>query len=52
VNIPAGKSVTYQIVATIVNPASGPLTNTVLISNPLGLPDPVPGNNNASDTDN
>ena len=52
VNIPAGKKITYTIVATVKNPASGPLTNTVFIANPAGLPDPVPGNNTAADTDN
>jgi uncharacterized repeat protein (TIGR01451 family) len=51
VSIPAGKKVTYTIVATINNPTSGNLVNTVHIANPAGLPDPVPGNNTAADTD-
>lgn len=52
--IPAGKYVTYTIVATLKNPLTGLLTNTVYIANPttpINLPDPVPGNNTAYDTD-
>jgi uncharacterized repeat protein (TIGR01451 family) len=52
--IPAGKKVTYTATATVANPTSGLLTVTVFIANPsapVNLPDPVPGNNTASDTD-
>ena len=51
-NIPAGKKITYQITATIKNPATGLMTNTVFVANPAGLPDPVPGNNTATVTAN
>jgi uncharacterized repeat protein (TIGR01451 family) len=51
VGIPAGKKVTYTVVATINNPTTNPMTTAVFVSNPGPLPDPVPTNNTASDVD-
>ncbi len=52
VTIPAGKKITYTITMPIFNPTTGPMTVTAYIATPASLPDPVPGNNTASDTDN
>jgi uncharacterized repeat protein (TIGR01451 family) len=51
VNIPSGKSVTYTIMATLGTAIPGNLVNTVTIAAPIGMPDPVLGNNTATDTD-
>jgi hypothetical protein len=52
VNIPAGKQITYTIVATIGSCSPcGALTNRADISVPTGITDPVASNNTASDTD-
>jgi uncharacterized repeat protein (TIGR01451 family) len=51
VNIPAGKKVTYTIVASLGTSVPGNLVNTATITAPIGNPDPVPGNNSATDTD-
>jgi len=51
VDIPSGKKVTYTVVATIASPTSGNLVNTVVITAPAGITDPVVGNNSATDTD-
>jgi LPXTG-site transpeptidase (sortase) family protein len=48
VNLPAGSSITYTVVAQIASSATGDLTNTVTISHPA---DTTPGDNTASDTD-
>lgn len=49
VNLPAGGSVTYTAVGTIV--ATGALVNTAMVSAPAGVTDPNPGNDSATDTD-
>jgi uncharacterized repeat protein (TIGR01451 family) len=51
VNVPAGTSVTYTVVATIASSAAGNLVNSATIGLPSGVGDPVPANNTATDTD-
>jgi len=51
VNLPAGGSVTYTVMASISGGASGTLSNTATVTAPGGVTDPTPGNNSASDTD-
>ncbi len=51
VNIPAGKKVTYTIQALVGSLATGVLANSVQITPPDGVPDPVPANNTATDND-
>ncbi|MBM3152541.1 MAG: DUF11 domain-containing protein, partial [Chloroflexi bacterium] len=51
VSIPSGKKVTYTAVSTISPAAVGNLVNTATITSPVGMPDPVPGNNSSTDTD-
>jgi len=50
VNLPAGRSVTYTINATVSNTATGDLVNTAEVIAPAGYTDQVPGNNIAVDT--
>ena len=45
----SGASVTYTITVVTSAGATGPLSNTATVSSPT--PDPVPGNNTATDTD-
>ena len=52
VNLPAGKKVTYTISSTIASLAKGVLSNSVQITPPDGVPDPIPANNTATDNDN
>jgi len=47
----AGGSATYTVSATIASTATGSLSNTATITPPVGTTDPVPANNNATDTD-
>ena len=53
VNLPSGGSITYT--ATCAIPASTAagtvIANTATVTAPVGIPDPVPGNNSATDTD-
>jgi uncharacterized repeat protein (TIGR01451 family) len=51
VDIPAGKKVTYTVVATITGGATGDMTNTVTVTAPIITPDPIAANNTASDVD-
>lgn len=51
VNLPAGGSVTYTASATISPSATGSLSNTATVAVPVGVTDPTPGNNSATDTD-
>ena len=51
VNLPAGASVTYTVVAAIKSSAMGTLTNTATITTPPGFSDTDLGNNTATDTD-
>ncbi len=51
VTIPAGNKVRYTVVATINAAAIGNLVNTANITTIPSIPDLVPGNNSATDTD-
>ncbi|HEX4962806.1 MAG TPA: hypothetical protein VF173_18365 [Thermoanaerobaculia bacterium] len=51
VDLPAGKSVTYTLTATINPAATGTLTNQATVAVPAGVTDPTPGNNTATDSD-
>jgi uncharacterized repeat protein (TIGR01451 family) len=51
VNIPVGKKVTYTVVASVSAGVVGPMTNSVTVTAPGAVPDPIPGNNTATDTD-
>jgi LPXTG-site transpeptidase (sortase) family protein len=50
IDLPAGSSVTYTVVATIGSSATGDLVNTATVTVPTGVTDPVPGNNSSTDT--
>jgi fimbrial isopeptide formation D2 family protein/uncharacterized repeat protein (TIGR01451 family) len=50
IDLPAGSSVTYTVVATISYSATGDLVNTATVTVPTGVTDPVPGNNSSTDT--
>ncbi len=50
-DLPAGGSVTYTVVATIQSSAMGILSNTATITPPPGFSDINPGDNSAIDTD-
>jgi uncharacterized repeat protein (TIGR01451 family) len=53
VNLPSGGSVTYTATCSIpASTAAGTMiANTATVTAPVGIPDPVPGNNSATDTD-
>ena len=51
VTIPAGNKVVYTVVATVSTTATGNIVNTATVQNPASIPDLVPGNNSATDTD-
>jgi uncharacterized repeat protein (TIGR01451 family) len=51
VNLAPGQSANMTVTATIASSATGTVTNTVKVSPPLGLTDPTPANDQASDTD-
>ncbi len=51
VNIPAGKKITYTVVATVDIAATGDMTNSVTVTAPVTVPDPILGNNTATHTD-
>ena len=51
VNLPSGGSVTYTATCTISGAATGTLANTATVTAPVGVTDPTPGNNSATDTD-
>jgi hypothetical protein len=50
VNLGPGGTLTLTLKATVDSTFKGNLTNTVTVSPPAGVTDPVPGNNSASDT--
>jgi uncharacterized repeat protein (TIGR01451 family) len=53
VTIPVGGSIVYTVVATAINPATGPMVNTAFITNDapaLLFPDPNTANNSVTDT--
>ena len=51
VNMPAGSTIVYTIVANIRATATGNLVNTATVTPPGGVTDPTPANNSATDTD-
>jgi uncharacterized repeat protein (TIGR01451 family) len=51
VTLPAGSSVTYLVIGSLIPSATGTLANTATITPPAGVQDPNPGNNSATDTD-
>jgi uncharacterized repeat protein (TIGR01451 family) len=51
VNLLSGGSVTFTVNATIAGGATGTIANTATIAVPVGVSDPNPGNNSATDTD-
>ena len=51
VDLPAGASITYQVVGTTDPAATANLHNSVSVSPPEGVQDSAPGNNSADDTD-
>jgi len=51
VNLPAGSSITYQVTTNILSSATGNLENTVTISMPVGVVEPTPDDNTATDID-
>lgn len=51
VSIAAGGTVTYTVTAQVDPAATGSLSNTATVTAPAGVPDPVTGNDTATDTD-
>ena len=51
VNLPVASTITYTVVANLAASAVGTLVNTATVTAPVGVADPVPGNNSATDTD-
>src|SRR5262249_38982318 len=51
ISLAAGGSVTYTVTASIDPGATGSLSNTATVTPPLGVTDPTPGNDSATDTD-
>ena len=47
--LPVGTSATFTVSGTVPAGVTGPLTNTVTVTPPLGTTDPVLGNNQATD---
>jgi uncharacterized repeat protein (TIGR01451 family) len=51
INLAAGGTATYTIVATVSPTAVTSLVNTATVAPPIGTIDPIPANNTATDTD-
>ena len=51
VNLPAGGSARFIAACNVSGTATGPISNTATVAAPAGVPDPVPGNNSATDVD-
>jgi uncharacterized repeat protein (TIGR01451 family) len=51
VSVAAGGTVTFTVTATVVANATGTLVNAATVTVPVGVSDPNPGNNSATDTD-
>ncbi len=49
--LPPGGTATFTLTGTVSPAATGTLANTATISVPVGVTDPNPGNNSATDTD-
>ncbi len=50
-NLMPGQSIVLTLTGTVDAAVAGAFTNTVTVSPPAGVTDPVPGNNSATDTD-
>ena len=50
-NLPVGATVTYTVNGTVTASATGSIANTATVAAPVGVTDPVSGNNSATDTD-
>src|SRR5439155_378255 len=51
VNLLNGGTATFTVNATVAGNATGSIANTATIATPVGVSDPTPGNNSATDTD-
>jgi len=51
VKMPSGSKITYKATGTISASATGSISNTATVTVPNGVTDPIPANNNATDTD-
>ena len=51
VNLPIGARVTYTAICTVSATAAGTLSNTASVAAPVGVADPLPGNNTSTDAD-
>ncbi|MGH8850912.1 MAG: beta strand repeat-containing protein [Casimicrobiaceae bacterium] len=51
VDLPAGGSVTFVVIGTVLPATTGDLANTATVTAPAGTTDPNPGNNSATDSD-
>ena len=51
VHLPVGSNVVYTMAVTVAPSASGTLVNTATIAPPIGVGDPAPENNTATDSD-
>ena len=49
VTLPAGTSVTFTVSGTVPAGTTGALSNTATVTPPVGVTDPVPGNDSATD---
>jgi uncharacterized repeat protein (TIGR01451 family) len=49
--MPVGSTITYTVTGRLSASLTGSLTNTATVSTQVGLADPTPGNNSATDTD-
>jgi hypothetical protein len=51
VNLPPGTSVTYLVNAQVVGSPNGNLVSSATVNPPVGITDPIPANNQATDSD-
>ncbi|WP_152969666.1 Ig-like domain-containing protein, partial [Pedobacter sp. Hv1] len=51
VNIPIGGKITYTVVMTIPSGRTGDMISIATVATPVGITDPTPANNSATDTD-
>jgi len=51
VTMPSGSKITYKAIGTISPSATGSISDTATVTAPSGVPDPIPSNNSATDTD-
>ena len=51
INLAVGGTATFTVTGTVAATATGTLVNTATVTPPVGVTDPTPGNNSATDTD-